>query len=178
MPHDAYVLLPNGDAGAVRAWSGGRAVEVIDDRPYCRVEWDGFDAPVAWLRDVSRDLHTTSLWLVTQKQVDAFAFQRWDGGEMKRALAYGLTRERTWESVLGSPEPWEENLLFALRALERRLKVLQVIDLPADQRDKAVHELKRIWAERRIEVGATEPMVSTGFIGPGIARYYGLPGWP
>jgi hypothetical protein len=105
VPHDAYILLPNGDAGAVRARSEGRAVEVVEGRSYCRVEWDGFDTPVAWLRDVSRDLHTTSLWLVTQKQIDAFAFQHWDAGEMKRALAYGLTRERTWRVFLDRLSP-------------------------------------------------------------------------
>jgi hypothetical protein len=56
--------------------------------------------------------------------------------------------------------------------------VLQVIDMPAKQRDGTAEELKRVWAERRIEVGATEPSVSASSAGLAVVRRYDLPGWP
>lgn len=176
MPHDAFIRIACSRLESVQSRAEGRRIEAVEGRAYCRVEWNDFVAPERWLRDVSRDFETDVLWLVMQKQVDAFAFQHWLAGELKRRLTHGVSgEERTWEQVDGSPEPWEAAVLFSPRALEQRLKVLQVISIP--NKGKAADDLKRIWAERRIEVGATEPLVNAGRVGPAIARYYELPGW-
>jgi len=159
----------------VRSRAEGRHIEAIEGKPYCRVEWTDFEPPESWLRDISRVLGTDALWLAFQKQVDALAFQHWSGGELKRRLTYGIKHERVWESADGVPEPWEADVLFSPRALERRMKVLQLIDIAAEDKDRAIGDLKRVWSERRIEVGTTEPNVSAGSAGPAIIRHYDLP---
>lgn len=176
MPQDAYVRIPERRAEGIRSRAGGRPVHVMDGKQYCRVEWGGFDAPESWLRETSRELNTDVLWLVFQKQADAFAFEHWIAGELKRRLTYGVEDERVWECVDGVAEAWEADAFFSPRILERRLKVLQVIDMPGAQRQDAIEALERVWAEQRIEVGATEPAVSAGSVGPAVARYYDLPG--
>lgn len=176
MPHDAYVRLVGGETEGIRARAGDRLIEVDDASDFCRVVWDDFRAPVAWLKDVSRDLETEVLWLVMQKQTDAFAFQRWVRGDLKRRLSYGVEgQERTWEEVEGAPEPWEAEVLFSAKRLDQKLRVLQIIDVP--DRDGQAAALRRIWAERRIEVGSSEPSVSPASAGPAVARYYRLLGW-
>lgn len=175
MPHDAYLRLPVDGVESIRSRAEGRHVEVMEGKPYCRVEWTNFEPPERWLRDTSRALRTDALWLAFQKQADAFAFQHWAAGELTRRLAYGIKHERVWESADGVPEPWEADVLFSPRALERRVKVFQVVDMPAKDRDKAIDDLKRIWSERRIEVGTTEPNVSASSAGPAIIRHFDLP---
>ena len=176
MPHDAYVRLVGGETEGIRARAGGRSIEVEDGSYFCRVVWDDFRAPETWLRDMSRDLETEVLWLVMQKQTDAFAFQHWLSGDLKRRLTYGVeSEERTWEEVEGAPEPWEAEVLFSAKRLDQKLKVLQVIDVP--DRDNAAAALRRIWADKRIEIGSSEPTVSAASAGPAVARYYQLPGW-
>jgi len=177
MPHDAYVRIPSDGLARIRPLSGGRRIQVEQGKPFCRVEWDDFETPEAWLRETSRGLATDVLWLVFQKQSDAFAFEHWTNGESGRRLAYGLENERVWERVDGSPEEWEAEAFFSARALERRIRVIGVIDMPTEAREQTAGDLERIWMERRIDVGAAEPLVAAGSAGAVVARFYDLPSW-
>jgi hypothetical protein len=173
MPHDAYIRIPGDGVASVRSHADGRPVHVVAGKQYCRVEWSGFDPPENWLREITIQLATEALWLVLQKQADAFAFQHWASGEVKRRLSYGVVQERVWEQVDGSPEPWEATAFFSPRALERRTRVLQVLDLP--NRDDRVADLKRLWSEQRLAVGASEPAVSASSAGLAVVEHYDLP---
>src|SRR6188474_431621 len=112
---------------------------------YCVVLWadETFDPPEQLLATLSRDLSTEVIWLAWQKQVDAFAFQRWVGGNVVRRLAYGIMeKERTWELVEGTSEPWEVEAFFSSKRLERELQVRTLF--PGND-DVTEQELRRVW---------------------------------
>jgi hypothetical protein len=74
---------------------------------FLRVEND--DAPPReLLTELSLSRHTDVLWIAAQSTVDAFELLHFRDGRLVRELVNGCYRdERTWERVVGDPEPWE-----------------------------------------------------------------------
>jgi hypothetical protein len=173
--HEMYVRIRGIDGARRRvdAAVAGAAVHDEEDSPYCVVLWDDFRAPEQVLEQLSRDLATEALWLVWQKQVDAFAFQRWLNGEPIRRLAYGVwEKERTWELVDGAPEPWETDAFFSPRRLEMQLKLARMYPGGWSESD-----LRRVWQEHVLEVDNDQPVLNGLDSAYVVARHYTLPGW-
>ena len=178
--HELYVRT--GDREAVlqevrtAVGSGGDVLQVPGN-PYCVVLWAGEDyrPPEELLEDLSRNLGVDALWLAWQKQVDAFAFQRWVKGSAVRRLAYGVCeKERTWELVDGSPEPWEGEALFPPIRLQRQLRVQRLFP---DAGAPCEAELRRIWQEHLLSADSEHPRLVAIDAAHVVARYYCLPGW-
>lgn len=178
--HEFYVRIGERDEALeqVRTVVGESAgVHAEPGNPYCVVLWArrDFVPPESHLERLSRELGVEVLWLAWQKQVDAFAFQRWVDGGPVRCLAYGvLEKERTWEVVDGAPEPWEAEALFPPERLERQLRVRR---LYPDATELPEAELRRIWNERLLVAGSRHPQLVAIDAAWVVARYYRLPGW-
>jgi hypothetical protein len=173
--HELYVRVADvSDAlPRVEAAVGDAAVFEEAGNPYCVVLWNDFRAPETVLANVSGDLSTEVLWLVWQKQVDAFAFQRWVSGKAIRRLAYGVAeKERTWELVDGEPQLWEADALFPQAKLELEVKLAREYPCGWSEGD-----LRRVWAERRLEVDSDQPTLNGLDAAYVVARHYRLPGW-
>jgi hypothetical protein len=159
----------------IRGAVGSAAVHDEPGNPYAVVLWDDFRAPEALLQELSRELATEALWLVWQKQADAFAFQRWVRGVALRRLAYGVwDQERLWEQVDGEAEPWEGDALFPPSRLERQIRVSRLFPDPAGVPEE---EVRRIWQERRLVVDSEHPRLVAMDAAIVVARHYRLPGW-
>lgn len=129
---------------------------------------DAFEAPERDLAALSSRLGTDVIWLSFQSTVDAFQFHHWSVGEHVRALVYGCFQaERTWERVEGQPEPWERDIFFSEHKLEQVLKYAGS--------DSEREELRRIWPEREIVPGRTEPSLDSRDCAHMIAAYYHFP---
>lgn len=169
---DFYVRLkPDNKAEMldnIKTLVGGRGT-IYDEANYAVVLWDDFRPPEALFAQLSKQLHTEVIWLAFQKQVDAFAYQRWNDGERVRRLTFGCyEEERTWEEVDGSPEPWEARVIFNQTELEER-----VLDMAPDEE----RELRAIWREQRLQVGSQEPNIDGRNVANAVAIEYRLPGW-
>ena len=178
--HEFYVRIDR-HANAleqVRAEVGeAPSVHVEPDNPYCVVLWakEDFSPPEGHFERLSRGLAGEVLWLAWQKQVDAFAFQRWMDGRPVRRLAYGvLEKERTWEVVDGTPEPWEAEALFPAARLERQLHVRGLFPDPSELPEA---ELRRVWEEHLLVVDSQHPQLVAIDAAWVVARHYRLPGW-
>jgi hypothetical protein len=178
--HEFYVRIPDDRAAleAVLIAAGGDGQLYQEPgNPYCLVLWAprDFVPPEHILRAVSRELEADVIWLAWQKQVDAFAFQRWAKGVPMRRLAYGvLEKERTWELVDGTAEPWEPAALFPPKRLELQLRVRRSHPDPGDISDD---ELRRIWREQILAVDSEHPQLVAVDVAHVVARHYQLPGW-
>jgi hypothetical protein len=177
--HELYVRVDGRTAAAAHVRGVlDQATEVHHEpgAPYCVVLWaaEDFRPPEHLFEVLSRELATEVIWLAWQKQVDAFAFQRWVGGRPVRRLSYGvLDKERTWELVEGTPEPWEAEALFPPTRLERQLRVRRL--LADDSMPEA--ELRRIWEQRLLVVDSEHPQLVAIDAAHVVARHFQLPGW-
>ena len=122
------------------------------------------------LRGVSAELRTDGIWLSFQSTVDAFEYHHWRAGAALRSLVYGCyEEERTWEEISGTPEPWEQTVLFGQNELERSLNCIQ--------EESYQEELRRIWRERELLPGRTDPGIDARETARGVAEFYRFPGW-
>lgn len=129
---------------------------------------DAFHAPEMKLSALSDRLNTSVIFLSFQSVVDAFQFYMWKNGVLTRRLIYGCfgEEERTWENVDGVPEPWEGEVFFGQKKLERALDYSDAVEQ---------EELRYIWQGRILTVGATTPSLDSRSAAWEIATYYKLP---
>jgi len=176
--HEFYVATRERaqDLERVAAIVGDNRVHSEVGNPYCVVLWakEDFVPPDDVLEALSRELSTETLWLAWQKQVDGFAFQRWVSGTPIRRLAYGVERERIWETVEGTPESWEADAFFSPARLTQQLRVRSLFPNPSGMSDS---ELQRVWQEKRLIVGSEEPRLAAISAAWVVARHFRLPGW-
>ncbi len=175
---DFYVrLIPekkNEMLAAIRKAIGNEGT-VYDQGSHAVVLWHDFQPPDAVLEQLSRDFQTEVIWLVFQKQVDAFGYQRWLSGTRLRRLTFGCyEKERTWEEVDGTPEPWEAAAIFDERELENRIRRDKKYNAITDAEEQ---RLRAIWREHRLEVNSEEPNIAGRDVAEAVAIAYGLPGW-
>lgn len=129
-----------------------------------------FEPPMNKLAALSADLDTEVIWLSFQSVVDAFEFHHWQAGKLLRSLVFGCyEEERTWEHVVGEPEPWEREAFFDPNRLRYASKFVNTA------REK--HQLEQIWSEAKILRGETEPGIDALEAARTVAKYYGFPGW-
>jgi hypothetical protein len=178
--HELYVRVGDSPTAVDRLRDAVGEAADIHHSPgsaYCVVLWpdETFRPPEELSRSLSRDLATEVVWLAWQKQVDAFAFQRWVDGKSVRRLAYGMMeRERTWEVVDGTPEPWEADAFFDPARLERQLRVRKLFP----GRDEITEEeLRRVWEQRLLVVDSEHPQLAAIDAAYTVARHFRLPGW-
>jgi hypothetical protein len=145
---------------------------------YIVVLWHDFRAPEDVMAALSRDLQTDVIWLAFQKTVDAFAFQHWKDGKRLRRLTFGCyEKERTWEEVDGSPEPWEAQAFFGQDRLELKLELTRQFSESASEAAREAERLRTIWRDRKLEADSHEPDIEARDAAEAVAIAYGLPGW-
>jgi hypothetical protein len=152
-----------------RRMDRGASIEVRGEYIGARVSNAISIVPEAEVRDLSRQLATDVLWLSFQSVVDAFAFHHWRAGAPVRSLVYGYFEERVWERVEGTQEPWEAQAFFD--DAEGLTDALEVAE--GDETEQA--ELRRMWRDKELRVGKTEPVIDARSCAHEIARHYGLP---
>ncbi len=129
-------------------------------RPFSKV-------PESMLIRLSEMFNTDVIWLSFESAMDCFEFHHWQSAEHVRSLVYGLEEERTWERADGKPEMWERRVFFDPRNMKCALE-----DAEDDEQRETI---QHIYREGRIEVGQTEPSISSKETASDIAALYGFP---
>jgi hypothetical protein len=158
--------------------SVGSEGTVYDQGSHAVVLWQDFHPPEPLLARLSGELNTQVIWLAFQKQVDAFGYERWEGGQRLRRLVFGCyEKERTWEQVDGEPEAWEAAAIFEESRLERRLAWRSELggDLTPSRNEQL--ELRELWRQRKLIVDCDEPSINGRDVAEAVAVAYSLPGW-
>jgi hypothetical protein len=151
---------------------------VYDRNTHAVVSWRDHHPPEQLLESLSRALKTHVIWLAFQKQVDAFAYERWENGTRLRRLAFGCyEHERTWEQVDGEPEEWEAAAIFDAARLDTRLSQARRVGPAFAFAPEKEQELRQLWRERRLNVGSQEPDINGRDVAEAVAIAHGLPGW-
>lgn len=131
---------------------------------------DAFETPESVLMDLSSRLDADVVGLSFQSVIDAFQFHHWRAGEHLRSLVYGcFAEERTWERAEGTPEPWEREVFFGQKELQRALEYLES--------DDEKREMQRIWRDAEIQAGRTEPSLDGRECARAVAQHFHFPGW-
>lgn len=130
---------------------------------------EDFDCPEAELLELSENLDTDVIWITFQSAADAFVYHHWKSGVVVRSLTYGAMEQGVWEQVVGMPEPWERDALFATRQLNGLLEDM------GDVQER--RQTQRIFDEQILKVGSWLPMVDARESARAIAEFYRLPGW-
>ena len=164
-----YVRAENGGAlSTIRGLFPDAEIESTPAFIGAKMPCEALEAPESSLAALSAQLGTDVIWLGFQSTVDAFQFHHWRSGQHVRALVYGCFQdERTWERVYGEREPWEREVLFNQRELER------VLDYAASDSER--DELQRIWRDAEISPGSTEPGLDSRECARQIAAHYQFP---
>ena len=123
--------------------------------------------PGPMLTRLSEMFSTDVFWLSFQSAMDSFEFHHWQSGQHVRSLVYGVEEERTWASVDGTPETWEREFFFHPKNLAH------VLEDAEDDEQRAM--IQRVYREAKIEVGQTEPSISSKETADAIAQLYGFP---
>jgi hypothetical protein len=162
---------------AVRSAVGADGT-VYDQNTHAVVLWREFHPPEQLLGRLSRDLNTQVIWLAFQKQVDAFAYERWENGTRLRRLAFGCyDKERTWEQVDGEPEAWEAAAIFDPAQLDIRISGSRRLGPGFALAPEEEQKLRQLWRERRLTVDSQEPNITGRDVAEAAAIAHGLPGW-
>lgn len=114
---------------------------------------DCIEPPEKKLAELSAKLATDVIWVTYQTTAESFIFHHWRSGEQLRGLWYGCAHEGTWERAEGQAEPWETEEFWSEEALESSLECAES--------DSARRKLERLWKEKIIRKGQTEPIVSS-----------------
>jgi hypothetical protein len=127
------------------------------------------DSIPAAARLVSRELSSVCVGLLMQSVADCLGFWHYRGGREIRRLTYGFQEQGSWEEVSGSPEPWEEELLWSTPAQD----ILEYA--PEEEHER----IRSILAERILRPGAEVPPIDARSLAAGILRFYDIPTvWP
>jgi hypothetical protein len=149
---------------------GGHEVKIVPDKDFIRVSFGPypFEAPSADLAKLSSDFGTDVIWIRFHSGTETFEFHHWRAGTALRSLVYGCyKKERTWERIEGTAEPWEREALFDPRNLQWALE-----DAQSDEKKQ---ELERIWREAELVPGRTEPGLSSSDCVEKVQLYYHFP---
>jgi hypothetical protein len=148
----------------------GRPVKIEPDKDFIRVDLGTYwsKVPSADFAKLSLDFDTDVIWLRFHNGTETFEFHHWRAGNLLRSLVFGCyEKERTWERVEGTAEPWEREAIFDSRNLQCALE-----DAKSNE---AKQELERIWREAEILPGRTEPGLSSEYCMEKVQQYYHFP---
>lgn len=139
-----------------------------DKWPFAVVSIDGTQrkhpADVAAL---SAELDAEVILLVFTSVTDSIQYTRSVGGRVARHLQYGMWEEQgIWESVEGTPEPWERDGFYGSVDLEEMLE----LEEPAKH-----DEYRAMAAEGKLVVGLDFPRFDVRDVANVIADHHGLP---
>jgi hypothetical protein len=115
------------------------------------------------LKDLSATFGTDVIWVLFQTTAESFLFHYWRSGEQLRALC---SNEGVWDQVEGQAEPWEAEEFWSEEVFEG---ALECAETGAERL-----RLRRLWQERVIRQGQTEPSVSCDSAVHAVMEHYGL----
>jgi hypothetical protein len=127
---------------------------------------DDMEPPEEKLKELSGSLGTDVIWVAFQSTAESFIFHHWRAGEQLRVLWYGCAEEGVWERAEGQAEPWEAEEFWSEEALE---EALECAETESEQR-----KLRRLWKDRVIRKGQTDPSVSSEDAALAVMEHYGL----
>jgi hypothetical protein len=137
--------------------------------------------PTPILTRLSSTFHADVFWLSFQSVVDAFEYYHWHDGTLVRALVYGCMQERIWERIEGIPEPWEQAAFFDTEFLADLLEDLREDEadgfITPEECESECRALEHFWQAGELQIGRSEPYLSSRTCAREAALYYGFPGW-
>jgi hypothetical protein len=127
---------------------------------------DDTEPPEQRLAELSAKIATDVIWLGYQTTAVSFIFHHWRAGEQLRALWYGCASEGTWDRVEGQAEPWEAEEFWSKDGLEA---ALEYAEGEAESR-----KLRRLWKERVIHKGQSQPAAGSDDSVRAVMEHYNL----
>jgi hypothetical protein len=114
---------------------------------------------------LSGELGTEAVCLIAETTVDALAYWRFSEGEEKRRLVYGMNQDREWEVVSGTPDAWEDRVLWRSGDLDSVLARLPPREAEND---------RRVYEAKSFVIGQALPFVDVTSYLPWIGQELGL----
>ncbi|MBF0397513.1 MAG: hypothetical protein HQK78_12115 [Desulfobacterales bacterium] len=172
-----FVPLKSDCAGILQNWlqtrnyigKDSKKILVLPENSFAVVEQYGRTSnPPGWLpsrEKVGDQLTVPQKGILHELSVDfgeAFAFimfddyidyQHWKDGKLVRFLDGSA---EGWDTASGSPDTWEEDFFFSIEKLDNRLNELRDCKELTIERET---EIRKVWGEKIIRSGATEPPV-------------------
>ena len=127
---------------------------------------DDIEPPEQKLKELSASLGTDVIWVTFQTAAESFIFHHWRAGDQLRALWYGCADEGIWGRAEGEAEPWEAEEFWGEEALKG---AVECAETESEQR-----KLRRLWKDRVIRKGQTDPSVSSEDAVHAVMEHYGL----
>ncbi|MEZ4529214.1 MAG: hypothetical protein R2941_25170 [Desulfobacterales bacterium] len=87
-----------------------------------------------------------AIYIAIQENVGLFHFEHWKKHDMVRRITY--SNDAGWYNISGTPEDWEENILFS----EEKLKLTLECYDPESHR-----KIKEIWTAKEVREGIFFP---------------------
>lgn len=141
-------------------------VQTFDDFIGGILSTDDVGPPEQKLSALSAKLATDVYWVTYQTTAGSFLYHHWLNGKHLRALAYGCTRENSWERVEGQAEPWEEEQFWDAESLKMCLK--------AASSDAERKKLKKLWSDGVLIQGSELPVAGDDTAVEAVMEYYGF----
>src|SRR5690242_6613942 len=89
--------------------------------------------------------------LYGQTVVDAYGYWSYQYGTLTRCLIYGFQKQGIWDRATGTPDIWEDKVLFNASTLFHLVK---------DSDEEDAERFKEIWRTREIQKGSEYPFMS------------------
>lgn len=100
---------------------------------------------------ISAELRTMVICLYGQTVVDAYGYWSYRNGILTRCLIYGFCEQGIWDRATGTPDIWEDNVLFNSKNLFRLVDGLS---------EKEADRVKEIWRTKEIQSGSEYPFMN------------------
>lgn len=141
-------------------------IQVLPDFIGAVLPRNNVEPPEKKLAELSTRFATEVIWVTYQTTAGSFIFHHWRAGEQLRALWYGCANEGTWDRAEGQPEPWEAEEFWSDDALASAVECAES--------DSERRKFERLWQERIIRKGQTEPSVSSEDAVHTVMEHYAL----
>ena len=141
-------------------------IQMLPDFVGALLSRDDIEPPEQKLQELAASLGTDVIWVTFQTTAESFIFHHWRAGEQLRALWYGCADEGVWGRAEGEAEPWEAEEFWSEEALEG---ALECAESESEQR-----KVRRLWKDKVIRKGQTDPSVSSEDAVRAVMEHYGL----
>jgi hypothetical protein len=172
---DEMIRLPQ--SGAESPDAGYGSWEPIPGTDMCLRRTDDEDITIEQRPDPWGARYPEAVYMGINDGVNIWVYQHWRSGETVRYLAF--LGDGGWAAPAGSPEPWEEALIWGEKALKDMEDFIAGMDDPysdpAEIADKT-EKIRRNFRERRIEEGDYQPYVAPFDVLKAVRDHYSLNG--
>jgi hypothetical protein len=168
--YNAFYVRRQGSDDATRGAIAGlypkAKVQMLPEFVGAILSRNDMEPPEQKLKELSASLRTDVIWVTFQTTAESFIFHHWREGEQLRVLWYGCAEEGVWGRAEGQVEPWEADEFWSEEPLEAALECAET--------ESEQGKLRRLWKDRVIRKGQTDPSVSSEDAVLAVMEHYGL----